>query len=131
MMGIHFSLLEAFSLAAFTCDCNSLTFLRKSFFSGMPLFKLRTLNPVQEKHIRKYEKAKSFILTEFKMNQYDRYLPVILTALTVLVLGCWNLPALQVMNSQGKPNGCPSYLWLSLIAVLVGLLTVWFYQNRK
>lgn len=62
--------------------------------------------------------------------EYEHYLPVVLAALTVLILGCWNPQALQAQNSQGKPSGYPSYLWLSLFAFLVGILAVWLYNQK-
>ena len=64
------------------------------------------------------------------MHQYEHYLPIVLAALTVLVLGCWNPRALQVRDQQGKALGHPSYLWLSLFALLVGLLSVWTYNQN-
>lgn len=58
------------------------------------------------------------------------YVGVVVTALVVLLLGCWN-PKLLQQKKDDKPTGCPSYLWISLIALLVGLLTCLFmHQNR-
>ena len=66
------------------------------------------------------------------MHQYEHYLPVVLSALTVLILGCWNPKSLQIRDAKGAPSGYPSYLWLSLVAFIVGLLAVWLYnQNKK
>lgn len=62
---------------------------------------------------------------------YEHYLPVVLAALTVLILGCWNPKALQVRDSQGNPTGSPSYLWLALFALLVGALTVFLIRNKE
>ena len=50
------------------------------------------------------------------------YLPLVAASLTVLLLGCWNPPALQE-TKHGRPQGYPSYLWLALLSLLVGLLT--------
>lgn len=61
--------------------------------------------------------------------KYDEYLPVIITALVVLVLGCWNPKLLQSQHG-GKPSGYPSYMWLSLIALAIGLLTVFLLSTR-
>lgn len=53
---------------------------------------------------------------------YDKYLPVVLAALTVLVLGCINPQPLQT-TVHNKPSGYPNYMWLALAALLVGLLS--------
>jgi hypothetical protein len=60
---------------------------------------------------------------------HEHYLPVVLSALTVLLLGCINFPGLQA-KADGKKTGQPNYLWLALISFLVGALAVWFF-NRK
>lgn len=52
----------------------------------------------------------------------DHYLSVVIAALTVLILGCWNPVVLQA-RQNGKPSGHPSYMWLSLLALLAGLLS--------
>ncbi len=62
--------------------------------------------------------------------KYDVYIPVIVTALVVLILGAWNPSGLQ-MQRGGKPSGYPSYLWLALIALVVGIATVWFMMRRS
>lgn len=59
------------------------------------------------------------------MHEYERYIPVIVAALAVLVLGWLNPLALQTRNYSGKSAGCPSYLWLSLAVLLIGSLCVW------
>jgi len=64
------------------------------------------------------------------MHKYEHYLPVVLVALTVLILGCLNPKGLQTRNSSGQPSGCPSYMWLSLFGQLVGMLTVYFYRQE-
>lgn len=64
-------------------------------------------------------------------NHYESYLPVVLAALTVLVLGCLNPPALQVRDANGNPNGCPNYLWLALFALVVGALVCFLQCNMK
>ena len=53
---------------------------------------------------------------------YDHYLPVVIAALTILVLGCLNPVALQAVK-DGRPTGHPSYMWLSLISLMAGLLS--------
>ena len=63
--------------------------------------------------------------------RYEHYIPVVLAALAVLILGCWNPRALQTRNHAGQPSGYPSYLWLSLCALLVGVLAVWLLQKRS
>ena len=52
----------------------------------------------------------------------DHYLSVVVAALTVLILGCWNPVVLQA-HQNGKPSGHPSYMWLSLLALIAGLLS--------
>lgn len=52
----------------------------------------------------------------------DHYLPLVIAALTVLILGCWNPVSLQARQS-GKPSGHPSYMWLSGAALVAGLLS--------
>ncbi len=52
----------------------------------------------------------------------DHYYPIIVAALTVLILGCWNPVALQAVQN-GKPSGHPSYMWLSFMSLIAGLLT--------
>jgi len=56
---------------------------------------------------------------------YRRYLPVVIAALTVLILGFWNPKALQAKNHGGRR---PSYLWLSLAALIAGIIVVWFIK---
>ena len=65
------------------------------------------------------------------MHKTEHYLPVVLSALAVLILGCWNPDALQSQDSQGKASGYPNYLWLALFAFLVGVLAVWAYNQKK
>lgn len=54
---------------------------------------------------------------------FDNYLPVVIAALSILILGCWNPRELQTVQN-GQPTGCPNYMWLALISLLVGLLSV-------
>ena len=61
---------------------------------------------------------------------YEHYLPVVLAALTVLVLGCWN-PVMLQSKVGGSASGHPSYMWLALISLLVGVVAVWMYNNKK
>lgn len=61
---------------------------------------------------------------------YDLCLPVLVSALTVLILGCWNPEHLQV-RKHGKANGCPNYLWLALISLLAGLLAAYCQDSMK
>lgn len=61
---------------------------------------------------------------------YDHYLPVVVAALTVLILGCWNPRALQTMQN-GQPTGNPSYMWLALFALLAGLLSCYLMKGAK
>lgn len=57
------------------------------------------------------------------MTMHEHYLPVVVAALTVLLLGAWNPPMLQHLD-HGKPTGHPSYLWLSVLALLFGGVAV-------
>lgn len=54
---------------------------------------------------------------------FDLYLPVVIAALSILIVGCWNPRELQTVQN-GQPTGQPNYMWLALIALLVGLLAV-------
>ena len=58
------------------------------------------------------------------MTMHEHYLPVVVAALTVLLLGAWNPPMLQKMDKSGHPTGHPSYLWMSLLALLFGGVAV-------
>lgn len=67
---------------------------------------------------------------------YEHYLPVVLAALTVLLLGCWNPKGLQekdkdLIAKQAAEGGTPSYKWLALFALIVGMLAVWCYNQQK
>lgn len=62
-------------------------------------------------------------------HKVEHYLPVVLTALTVLILGCANFKPFQTKDENKKSSGQPSYLWLSVLSLLVGLLSVWFYNQ--
>ena len=62
------------------------------------------------------------------MHNYNNYLPIIAAALAVLVFGCLNLDCFKVKNNGAvktdfSPKGVPNYLWLALIALIVGVLT--------
>jgi hypothetical protein len=61
---------------------------------------------------------------------YDQYLPVLIAALTVLILGCWNPKVLQV-HRDGVAQGHPSYMMLSLFALLAGLLSCYLMKGGK
>ena len=63
--------------------------------------------------------------------QYEHYLPIVLAALTVLILGCWNPQGLQAKNANGSASGYPNYLWLALLALLVGALSVFLIRNKE
>lgn len=62
---------------------------------------------------------------------HEHYLPVILAAFTVLILGCANYRAFQSRDANKKPTGHPSSVWLASLALLVGLVTVWLYNKDK
>ena len=64
------------------------------------------------------------------MTHNDAYLPVIFAALAVLILGCLNLDFFRAKDSAGKPSEYPSYLWLSLAALLVGVFVCVLQQSK-
>jgi hypothetical protein len=55
---------------------------------------------------------------------HEKYLAVVVSALVVLLLGCWNPKALQ-LTQNGVPSGHPNYMWLALLSLLAGLLTAY------
>ena len=61
---------------------------------------------------------------------YDQYLPILIAALTILIIGCWNPEALQA-RKDGMPTGHPSYMMLSLFALLAGLISAYLMQGKK
>ncbi len=65
------------------------------------------------------------------MAQHEQYLAVALAAFTVLILAYWNPEGLQSRNSDGSRTGKPSYVWLALLAFLVGALCVWGQQQQR
>lgn len=62
---------------------------------------------------------------------HEHYIPVIVMALTALILGCLNLKPFQSKNPNGSPSGHPSYIWLIALSFLVGVLSVWMYNQKK
>ena len=58
------------------------------------------------------------------------YLAVVIAAIAVLVFGAWNPPCLQT-KVNGAPSGQPSYMWLALLALLVGLLSCYVLKMDK
>lgn len=64
------------------------------------------------------------------MISQDHYLPVVVAALVVLILGCWNPRGLQVYK-KGVSTGCVSYIWLALFALLGGAVTVLILNNSS
>ena len=65
------------------------------------------------------------------MPQHEHYLPIVLAALAVLIVGCWNPIGLRAKDPSGTVSQQPSYMWLALFAFIVGALTVWGYQQKK
>lgn len=59
---------------------------------------------------------------------YECYLPVIISALVVILLGWWNPVALQT-TQNGRPTGNPNFLWLALGALLGGVITALFISG--
>lgn len=60
----------------------------------------------------------------------DHYVPIVMSALAVLILGCLNPVVMQSMQG-GKPTGHPSYMWLSFVALVVGLLTCFLMHGSS
>lgn len=65
------------------------------------------------------------------MAQHEQYLAVALAALAVLILGCWNPKGLQAKDTNGNAKGYPNYLWVALIAFLVGALCCYGQQQNR
>jgi H+/Cl- antiporter ClcA len=61
---------------------------------------------------------------------YDHYLPIVIAALTILLLGCLN-PRVFQSTRDGVPTGHPSYMWLALMALLAGLLSCYLMHPGK
>ena len=55
----------------------------------------------------------------------DAYVPLLVAALVVLILGCWN-PKIFQKHHHGKPSGQPSYMWIAALSLLAGLLACYF-----
>ena len=65
---------------------------------------------------------------------YEHYLPVVLAALTVILLGCWNPKFMREDQAERAKHallGGPSYKWLAFFALVVGMLAVWCYNQDK
>lgn len=62
---------------------------------------------------------------------HEHYIPVIVMALVALILGCLNFKPFQSKNPDGSRSGQPSYIWISAIAFLAGVLSVWMYNQKK
>lgn len=56
--------------------------------------------------------------------KHKAYIPVLVAALAVLLVGCWNPKTLQSKTPHGIPSGYPSWLWLGVIALVAGSATV-------
>jgi membrane protease YdiL (CAAX protease family) len=76
---------------------------------------------------RKITNKKNILLVIMK---YKAYIPILLMALVVLAMGAWNPRAMQEKKND-NPNGCPNYLWIALIALAVGLASVYLYVKHK
>jgi hypothetical protein len=59
---------------------------------------------------------------------YDQYLPVLISALTILLIKCWNPEVLQ-SQKDGRPTGYPSYMMVALVSLLAGLLAAYLMQG--
>lgn len=63
------------------------------------------------------------------MVHYDKYLCCIVAAIVILVAGCINPVILQSTDSEGKPSGHPSYIWMAVLAFLGGALACMLQQQ--
>ncbi len=64
------------------------------------------------------------------MDNFSFYIPVLLAALTVFLVGLCNPVMMQSRDKNDKPTGHPSCLWLSISALVVGLIAV-FVMNMS
>jgi hypothetical protein len=55
------------------------------------------------------------------MNPLERYGPIIVGSLTVLIVGAIN-PQIFQQKRDGRYSGFPSYFWLALISLVAALL---------
>lgn len=64
---------------------------------------------------------------------YEHYLPVVMGALTVFLLGMWNPKFIRESADEQakrvKEGGAPSSFWLAVFALIVGMMAVWFYNH--
>lgn len=63
------------------------------------------------------------------MQVFHPYLCVVLTVLTVWILGCLN-PTVFQTKKNGKSTGYPSYLWAGFWGLVVGVLAVYFMSAK-
>ena len=62
---------------------------------------------------------------------YNKYLPLVVSALTVLVLGMWN-PALLQKRVAGRPSGVSDPKWLALAGLGAGVGScLLVHQSKK
>lgn len=55
------------------------------------------------------------------MEHYEYYLPLVISALVVVLLGCWNPKCLQT-KEHGLPSGKLNYPLVALLSFLSGVL---------
>lgn len=61
---------------------------------------------------------------------HDHRISIIIAALAVLVLGALN-PVILQSKQNSRPSGHPSYLLLSLAALVAGLLSCYLLDGSK
>ena len=61
---------------------------------------------------------------------YQKYIPIVVSALTVLILGMWN-PVLLQKRISGQPNGQYDPKWLALAALGTGAGTAFIMHKAK
>lgn len=60
--------------------------------------------------------------------KYEHYLPVVMAAVIVWLLGVWN-PKF-VKEDRPRKDGSPSPTKLALFALIIGCIFVWFYNIK-
>ena len=65
------------------------------------------------------------------MKNMEQYLPVTISALAVILLGCMNPEFLRHSKYKGAEDlKRVNYMWLALAAFVAGVVAVWL-QNQK
>jgi len=62
------------------------------------------------------------------MNLISKCYCCIIASLSILIVGFINPESLQSRDSEGKTTGHPSYAWLSIISLVVGIISCLAYN---